>query len=200
MRYLIVFFGAAVVTFSLFWVMQALIGVAGRIDESERGRVVEFVRLKKESAAEAKKRRLPQKHEQEEEPPPPPLNLAKNLRPDQNVGNLIPIFDGNAGLIGGPDLGAIASDTEEIPLVRVNAMYPERARQRGIEGWVDVSFTITATGAVKDPMVIASHPGKIFNRAALKAIRKWKYNPKVEDGAAVERPGVKVRMRFEMPK
>ena len=97
-------------------------------------------------------------------------------------------------------LGAIASDTEEIPLVRVPPVYPERARQRGIEGWVEVSFTISAAGAVKDPDVTGYSPSQIFNRAALRAIRKWKYNPKVVDGAAVERVGVTVRLRFEMPK
>lgn len=200
MRYLAVFLGAAAITFSLFWVMQALIGGAGRVDESERGRVVDFVRLKKESEVEAKKRKLPQKQERQQEPPPPPLKLAKQLRPDQDVGAVIPIFDGGASLVGGPNVGAIASDSEEIPLVRVVPEYPERARQRGIEGWVDVTFTIGAAGGVKDPVVTDSHPGSIFNRTALRAIRKWKYNPKMRDGVAVERPGVKVRLTFEMPK
>ena len=31
---------AFVVTFGLFWVMQALIGIEGELDESARGRVV----------------------------------------------------------------------------------------------------------------------------------------------------------------
>lgn len=200
MRYLVVLAAAALITFGLLWVMQALIGVAGELDDSRRGRVVEFVRLKKESQAEARKRKLPQKQEREEEPPPPPLDLARMLRPDQSVGEVIPIFDGGADLIGGPNVGAIASDSEEIPLVRVNAIYPERARQRGVEGWVEVTFTISAAGTVKDPVVTASHPGNIFDRAALRAIRKWKYSPKVEDGVPVERPGVRVQMKFEMPK
>jgi len=199
-RYLATLALAAVVTFALFWVMQALIGVAGDVNDSPRGSVIEFVRLKKESVTEAKKRKLPEKQEPEEEPPPPPLDLAKNLRPDQDLGAVIPIFDGGAELIGGPSVGAIASDSEEVPLVRVPAIYPERARQRGMEGWVDVTFTISAAGAVKDPVVTGYHPTTIFNRAALRAIRKWKYNPKVEDGVAVERPGVKVRLSFEMPK
>jgi len=199
-RYVVTLVLAAFVTFGLFWVMQALIGVAGEANESKRGSVIEFVRLKKESVTEAKKRQLPQKQEQEEEPPPPPLNLAKNSRPDQDVGGVIPIFDGGADLVGGPSVGAIGSDTEEIPLVRVNPIYPERAQQRGIEGWVDVSFTITASGSIKDPEVTGYQPSSIFNRAALRAIRKWKYNPKIEDGVAVERPGQTVRLIFEMPK
>ena len=200
MRYVVTLGLAALVTFALLWVMQALIGVPGEAKQSERGRVIEFVRLQRESVAEVKKRKLPQKREQEEEPPPPPLNLAKNLRPDQDVGQLIPIFDPGAELVGGPSIGAIGSDTEEIPLVRVNPIYPERAQQRGIEGWVDVTFTITASGAVKDAVVTAYHPNRIFNRAALRAIRKWKYSPKIQDGAPVDRPGEIVRLVFEMPK
>jgi protein TonB len=191
---------AAVITFALFWVMQALIGVAGEANESKRGKVIEFVRLKKESVAEAKKRRLPQKQQHEEEPPPPPLNLAKNMRPDQALDGIVPIFDGGMEMLGGPNVGAIASDTEEIPLVRVNAIYPERARQREIEGWVDVIFTISAAGTVKDPVVVGRHPSSIFDRAALRAIRKWKYNPKVEGGVAIDRPGIGVHMIFVLPK
>jgi protein TonB len=43
-----------------------------------------------------------------------------------------------------------------------------------------------------------SHPSSIFDRSALKAIRKWKYNPKIEDGEPVERPGIKVRLKFNL--
>jgi protein TonB len=73
-----------------------------------------------------------------------------------------------------------------------------RASERGIEGWVEVEFTISKTGTVKNPVVMNSHPSSIFDRSALKAIRKWKYNPKIEDGEAVERSGVKVRLKFEL--
>ena len=61
-------------------------------------------------------------------------------------------------------------------------------------------FTISAAGTVKDAAVVASEPGTIFDRAALKAIRKWKYNPKIEDGVAVERSGVPVRLKFVLDK
>ena len=35
-------------------------------------------------------------------------------------------------------------------------------------------------------------------RAALQAVRRWKYNPKVVNGVAVERPGVRQRLKFEL--
>jgi protein TonB len=93
-----------------------------------------------------------------------------------------------------------ASDTDIVPIVRVQPQYPLRAAERGTEGWVEVEFTISAAGTVKDPVVLNYHPSTIFNRAAVKAIRKWKYNPKIEDGQPVERPGVKVRLSFQLDK
>ncbi len=97
-----------------------------------------------------------------------------------------------------PTLGGAPSDSDVIPLVRVLPQYPPRAASRGIEGWVIVEFTISAAGTVKDPVVVDSHPSAIFNRAMLRAIRKWKYKPKIVDGVAVERIGVRVRQNFEL--
>lgn len=196
-RHAIAFFCAIFVTFGLLWVMQALIGVEGKLDEAGRRRVIDFVRLKHETELETKKRKMPDKKAPEEPPAPPDLNLAQNTRPDLDTGNVLPIFDSHIELTGGPDVGGGAMDSDIVPLVRVEPQYPERARQRGVEGWVVVEFTISAAGTVKSPRIIAYHPSTVFNRAALQAIRKWKYNPKVEEGVAVERPGVQVRLTFE---
>jgi len=199
-RYLATFALAALVTFGLFWVMQALIGVEGRLDESKATKAIDFVRLKRETETETKKRELPDRKPPEKEPPPPELNLAQNLQPDATGEGLgiVPTFDG-AGDLTGPNLGGIGgADTDVVPLVRVNPEYPMRAAQAGIEGWVAVEFTISKTGAVKDPRVIAYEPSTVFNTAAINAIRRWKYNPKIENGKAVERPGVAVRLQFRL--
>ena len=66
--------------------------------------------------------------------------------------------------------------------------------------WVELMFTITRAGTVADIIVTASQPGTIFNRSAVQAVGKWKYNPKVEDGAPVDRPGVRQRIKFQLPK
>lgn len=189
---------AVVVTFGLFWVMQALIGIEGTLDEEAAGRVVDFVRLKREELVEEKKRKLPNKKPPEEAPPPPDLNLSRNNRPDADLGNTLAIMGTDIDLGDGPGLGSGGADTDIVPLVRVEPLYPQRAAQRGIEGWVEVEFAISAAGTVSGPRVIGYHPSTIFNRAALKAIRKWKYNPKIEEGKAVARPGVTVRLTFEL--
>ena len=186
------------VTFGLFYLMQALIlGEGGELGDPG-GSLVEFVRLKKESELELKKRKMPEKKEPEEPPPPPDLSMSRSLMPDQDLGEMAFAVDVGLDMVGGPDLGVVASDTDIVPIVRVNPQYPLRAAERGIEGWVEVQFTISRTGTVKDPFVLNAKPKNIFNRAALRAIRKWKYNPKVEDGEPVERPGVKVRLTFQI--
>ena len=65
-----------------------------------------------------------------------------------------------------------------------------RAAKRRIEGWVKVEFTITKEGKVKDPVVVASQPSSIFNRAALKAIKRWKFKPQIIAGEAYEQRAV----------
>ena len=94
--------------------------------------------------------------------------------------------------------GTGGADRDAVPLVRIEPDYPMQARQRGIEGWVVVEFTISTAVTVKDATVVASEPGNVFDRAAVQAVRKWKYNPKIVDGKPVERPGVKIRLDFEM--
>lgn len=96
----------------------------------------------------------------------------------------------------GLNLGGVDGDV--IPRVRFNPDYPPNAAVKNIEGWVRVQFTVTAIGTVKDAVVVGSEPGTIFDDAALKAIARWRYNPRVVNGEAVERVGVQTMIRFEL--
>ena len=196
-RLLVVSLVAAAITFSLFWVMQALIGVAGEVLEGKSNLVVDFVRLKRDSEPETKKREVPDRTPPEQPPPPPEIDFSQNLDPDAAVSEIVPVLDANLAMVA-DDLGAGGSDRDIVPLVRVEPQYPARAKQRGIEGWVELMFTITATGRVADVVVTQSHPGTIFDSAASKAVRRWKYNPKVENGEAVDRSGVRIRLTFTL--
>jgi protein TonB len=189
-----------VTAFALFWVMQALIGVSGELKEGGQRLSIDFVRLKRDRTPETKKREPPKREKPKQQPPPPEMNLAKNMKPSDAVGDIIPIMDMSAELAKASSLGAGGSDRDVVPLVRVDPEYPPRARQRGIEGWVEVEFSISPVGTVVDPVVTGSHPAYVFDRAALRAIRKWKYNPKIEGGVAVARAGIAVRLRFEIPR
>ncbi len=190
---------AAAVTFSLFWVMQALVGVAGEMLEAKPALSVDFVRLKRDTTPETKKREIPDRKKPEQPPPPPQMNFSQNLNPDEAIGVIVPMVEASLELAAA-DLGSGGSDHDVVPLVRVEPQYPMSAKQRGIEGWVELMFTITAAGTVTDIQVTASRPGTIFNRSAVQAVSKWKYNPKVEDGVARDRPGVRQRIKFQLPR
>ena len=60
----------------------------------------------------------------------------------------------------------------------VQPEYPQEALMRGIEGWVEVSLQVNAAGDVVAPRVEATSRGRLFNRAALEAVRQWKYEPR----------------------
>lgn len=197
-RLLVVTLVAAAVTFGLFWVMQALIGVEGKLSEAATTPVVDFVRLKRDTEPELKKRELPNRKPPEQPPPPPELDFAKHLNPDDAVGAIAVGVDVGLELASATNLGAGGADRDVVPLVRVEPQYPMRAQARGIEGWVELMFTITPVGTVDDVVVTAAYPGTVFNQAAIQAVRKWKYNPRVKDGVAVRRPGVRVRLKFEL--
>lgn len=124
--------------------------------------------------------------------------MAKAINPSEAVNAIVPMIDTSAELEKATSLGTGGRDQDVVPLVRVDPDYPPRARQRGIEGYVDLEFTISAVGTVQDAKVIGSNPAYVFDRSALSAVRKWKYNPKIENGVAVSRSGVRVRLTFEL--
>ena len=197
-RYATAAFLAFAVTSGLFYLMQALITKAGgELDESV-GTVVEFVRLKKDSEPEIKKRQLPRKEKPEEPLPPPDLNLSQSNSLQDGLQGMVLAVGLDFALEGGPSIGAVASDRDIVPVVRVSPQYPPRAAERGTEGCVELRFGISTAGTVQDAEVTNSHPGTVFDRAALRAVRKWKYNPKIENGEPVERHGITVRLEFEL--
>ena len=70
---------------------------------------------------------------------------------------------------------------------------------RGIEkGYVRVIFDLAADGSVENANVVDQAPGRVFEQAALRAIIKWKYRPKVVDGKAIKRKGLKVQLDFKI--
>ncbi len=190
---------AASITFGLFWVMQALVGTEGGELDSPASTIVDFVRLKRDSTPETKKREIPDQKTPDEPPPPPQMDFSQNLNPDDATGGVAPVVDATLDLAV-TDFGSGGSDRDIVPLVQVEPRYPLNARQQGIEGWVELLFTITKMGTAKDIQVTAADPGSIFNRAAVQAVGKWKYNPKIEDGVAVERPNVRQRIKFKLPR
>jgi len=198
-RYVIAGSLALTMTFLLFLGMQALIAGGNDVmTEPAKGNVLDFIRLKQEEAV-VKKERKPQKPAKPKEPPPqmtPPQMQQAN--PNANVvkSSFAADIQEGSGLLGGLSLDS--GDGDYLPIVKVAAVYPRRAQSRGIEGFVIVEFVVTKTGAVSQAVVVTAKPEGVFDRAALDAVAKFKYKPRVVDGVAMEVAGVQNRITFEI--
>lgn len=198
---------ALVISLALFWLMQAMIlNNQHGLKMTDNLQMIEFVRLKKETRTQIKERKQPDPPPPKKRPPPPkPMTqntAVKNEMPDIDMPNIdIPLqssrFKGS--LVSGIQVGQGAISTNVIPLVRIPPRYPMRAASRKIEGWVKVEFTITETGTVKDAVVVESQPKGTFDRAALRAIAKWKFKAKIIDGEAFEQRAIQI-LEFKLSK
>ncbi len=194
-RYFISIVAGVVVTLTLLFVMQLLIASGKTALTSPRERAkLDFVRVKRDENVNTQDL-TPEKPPKPPETPPetPPQDLD-NINPDAPAINISrPTITANTD-IGGPG-GMNIAEGDYLPIVRVAPVYPSRALSRGLEGFVDMSFTVTAAGTVKDPIVLQS-TSSLFERAATRAVLKFKYKPRVVDGIPVEVVGVKTRISF----
>lgn len=194
-RYAFSVFMGVVVTFTLLFVMQLLIAFGESALTKERTRhTLEFVRIKRNENLNIEDH-IPEKPPKPPEVPPevPPQDLD-NIDPNAPTINIRPPSINNNVDIGGPG-GMNVAEGDYLPIVRVAPVYPARALSRGIEGYVDMSFTVTLTGTVRDPIVLFS-TSSLFERAATRAVLKFKYKPRVVDGIPVDVSGVKTRITF----
>jgi protein TonB len=186
-----------VVTLSLLFIMQLLIvtGKQALTDPRERHKL-EFVRVKKNENLNTQDLTPEKPPKPPETPPETPPQDMDNIDPDAPTIDVPrPTVTANTD-IGGPG-GMNIAEGDYLPIVRVAPVYPSRALSRGLEGFVDMSFTVTTTGTVKDPIVLQS-TSSLFERAATRAVLKFKYKPRVVDGIPVEVSGVKTRITFEL--
>lgn len=93
--------------------------------------------------------------------------------------------------------GFNSNDGEYLPIFRAPPVYPRRAQERGLCGWVELEYTVTASGGTRDAYVTASSSG-MFESAAVKAAEKYKYKPRQEGGKPVDVANVPIRIVFEM--
>jgi protein TonB len=199
-RYLRAAAAAALVTGLLFRLMFSLIDFGLKGEEEQHVYAdIDFVRVMEDSEANTKDRKLPKKVETKTAPPPPDIDIADTpMKPGMQNMNApsVPLQQGAD--LSGMGFGGMLSDSDVLPLVRVEPIYPRRANERGIEGWVYLRFTITTAGTVRDPVVVDADPPGTFDSAAKRAVKKWKYKPKMVSGKPVEQSGIEVVMTFEL--
>jgi protein TonB len=169
--------------------MQTLThGRAAAIERRDPLPLVEFVHSRDEPAVRTRERVLPEPPPQPDIPPRPQVELAHETRPVIPRPQFSLSLDRAPVLAGGIYAGVPASgaaDRDILPVSRIPPRYPYQATRRKIEGWVRVSFLVTDSGTVEDAVVLESEPEGMFERAALDAVRKWTFKPRIVDGRPV---------------
>lgn len=185
----------AVVTFGLLFLMQLMINTGrGALTERRAIQSIDFVRVERQETVRSERDKPEKPPEAQQQPEMPQNQSSDNFGSGLAVSMSAPSV-GTSVNIGGVGIGV--SDGEYLPIVKVAPVYPSRALQRGLEGYVIVEYTVTETGSVRDPVVIESS-SSLFERAALESALKYKYKPRVINGEPVEVPGVQTIIRFEL--
>jgi protein TonB len=187
--------GGLTLSAAVFLGLWQLVSIPFEAGVTSSATKINFTRQRVDTPAESRREPKPIHEELVVEPNPPRLahgdgrdDVVVDYRATQRID---PVFD-RAGL------STSGIDGDITPIVRMNPDYPPRAAAAGTEGWVQVRFSVTTAGTVRDAAVVASEPGTTFDDAALKAIARWRYNPRVVDGVAVERVGLETLFRFEL--
>lgn len=196
-RWLVSMALALAITLVLFYLMQMLIATGSALEQ--RVNVVKIVdatmpEIEMEVVREVER---PEPIEQIDTPPPEVPDRQLNM----DNGPSLQIERATINLDSGLDIGGAQisiTDGEMLPLVNVTPQYPTRAASRGIQGWCQVSFTVTASGGVENVVVVDAEPRSIFDSASIRAAEKFKFQPKVVDGEGVPVPNVQYVFRYQL--
>jgi periplasmic protein TonB len=187
---------AAAITFGLFFLMQFLIAMDA--EQPERGESIRIADINMPEI-EIEVQRIQPKPEMPDQPeelpdlPEPDININAPTTGGIQIGRVAV----DVGGLGG-DAFLSATDAEYLPIVVIQPQYPQRAIQRGVEGWCQVMFTVDENGGVLDPVVVDADPPDIFDAASLRAVSRFKFNPRTKDGKPVRTPGVQYVFRFNL--
>jgi len=195
-RYSVGLCAGAIVTIGLLWVMQAVISTdKNPLNEDVKYRNLEFVKLLDDVEPVREDLRLEKPPDIDEMPPDLP-EPDLSLDDGGSIGIPIDVVSDIGPVEADP--GGYTSDGEYEPIFKVQPIYPRRALQLELEGWVVVEFDVTETGNVENVVVVDAEPKGVFDSAARKAAEKFRYRPKVVNEKPIRVTGVRNRIIFEL--
>ena len=179
----------------LFFIMQYLIASADpKIDDSKQRKLADIHMPEREIETNVNEQK-PDKVDDPEEPPPDLDTPDVDMDMDVEVVNIAPQAAVDVSISSS---GMASGDGEYLPIVKVAPIYPRRAQTRGISGYCIVEYTVTTSGAIRDPKAVDCEPAGVFEKASVKASLKFKYKPRVVDGEAIEVAGVQNKFTYEL--
>jgi periplasmic protein TonB len=197
--------GTALITFCVFMVLPLTTLVSSYAKRELLVTRVDTTALEAPPPAEEPPPPPPPPEPMPEEPPPvladtaPPIAFSLDLDVAVGSGGLLP------GSWIGAGAGAMAREIAEAldvadldkPPTLISSTpptYPAELRRARVEGTVTLVFVLTEEGRVEDPRVESSSQLE-FEKPALDAVRRWRFNPGMKDGVAV-RTFLRLPIRF----
>ena len=187
MKLMLAFLFSIFITGSIFAVMNGMVTSKGEQNKNiGEQTVIDFIRLKQDSESRTKEREKKQPPKPKK-PPMPPQQTAQQNTPMKQIAirlpNITPDLSlANKSLLGDAQIGMGFGDGDVIPLVRMPAQYPNKAKRRHIEGFVKARLEVNALGTVDSVEIIDSKPKGVFERSAIRALYKYKFKPQIIDG------------------
>ena len=200
LKFTIVFTSACIATCLCFYLMFLLIAqeLTAEFELDDVSYVAPSVAVR-EPEEKQPVREKPQKIMPLAPPPEPTGELATSrLQPELNAQR--PVFGNLADLIGPEDirLELDSPHSDLSPLLVVQPVYPLSAAMREVEGFVVVEFSVKENGAVLNPVVVNSEPELLFDEAALNAVSRFKFNPRLVGGDPVRVDNVQLKFSFSL--
>lgn len=183
--------GAIILALLAFLAMRLLIATDGMFGEPDKSHTyLNFVRVDaSKDDVTTKDRRLPEPPPPPETPPDVPDMNNQIMASNTNLSMEMPKIGTQVSGGTGPFLGTLSAgdgmsgfDTDVMAVVRVPPAYPQRAKQAKLEGKVTMAVTIRPDGTVADVQVLESNPPRLFDQAAIQAMQRWKFRPKIVNG------------------
>lgn len=194
-------FLAAIVTFALLAFMSYLVEFGDtRVTKRKETQPIEINPVVEESDIRRKVRFKPK--------PPPPTTPPRPVAIQPEVIDQTDRFafdmpaiemESSSALVTKPSAMMI-QEGDATPIIRIEPRYPMNAARDGTEGYVILSFAINTLGGVEDIKIIESEPGRVFDREARRALRNWKYKPKIVDGKPQKQINQTVQIDFSLEK
>ncbi|MGP1274454.1 MAG: energy transducer TonB [Caulobacterales bacterium] len=190
---------AAIITFLLFTLMQILIFEDGvPLDDAGEELRISISEAPEEIQARVRDANIDQVEDVTPPPPPPAIERARADQPTESLSTIVgglPEFD-RPSLTGG-DISFNVSDRDAQPLVRIPPQYPPRAAERGLEGRCSVEFDVTPDGNPTNVRIL-SCSNSVFERESIRAVERWRYEPRVQDGTPQWRRGVQTQFDYNL--
>jgi protein TonB len=190
---------AALVTLALFLLMRQLIWVEEvTFDDRPEEFNLTIDEVVEEIEIARRETTIDQIDQIDPPPPPPQIERQAAEQPTEGLSTVIgaiPEFDQPS--LNSNNISFSVSDRDAQPLVRIEPQYPPRAAERGVEGTCDVTFDVAPDGSPFNIRILQCD-SSLFERASIRAVERWRYNPKIQDGVAVARTGVQTQFIFQL--